>query len=203
MQRLKTNKGFTLIELLVTLAIIGLLATLSMAGVNYARQKAKIAKAQHEINQIYKAIGMFTTDTGVWPNHQQYNTVCSDLPGGCPANNELCGPDVNGVTCVTGGVDGGVMGIILDDSGNPYDNWNGPYMPRMPVDAWNHEYFFDSDYFIHLDGTPCHDDLISCIGAVVIGSYGPDGIGDIANALNESNNTMGAGNQDDIIKIIK
>jgi len=46
----KSLKGFTLIELLVVIAIIGVLATMSTAAVNIAKNKARIAKAQNDID---------------------------------------------------------------------------------------------------------------------------------------------------------
>ncbi|OGE76667.1 MAG: hypothetical protein A3C85_04040 [Candidatus Doudnabacteria bacterium RIFCSPHIGHO2_02_FULL_48_21] len=49
------QKGFTLIELLVVISIIGLLASVVLVSLNSARDKAKIAKAQAELNQFVKA----------------------------------------------------------------------------------------------------------------------------------------------------
>lgn len=183
-------------ELLVVIAIIGLLSTISLIGVNLAREKAKIAKAKHEVDQIYKAISSLATDAGQWPGHQEYNTVCTDLPGGCPADNEICGADTNGNTCANG-LASGAAGIMQNDGAVPYDNWAGPYMPWMPDDPWGYEYFFDTDYLIHLDKTPCHDADPTCVDAVVVGSYGPDGQGKPVSGA------AGAYGADDIIKILK
>lgn len=192
----KNRKGFTLIELLVVLGIIGLLTTLSVVAVRTARTKSKISKAKHDIDQIYKAISMMSNDTGYWPNHQTVDTVCATC-----SNNELCGPDLNGNDCATGGLDDEVAGIILDDSGSPYSNWSGPYMPSMPEDPWGREYFFDTDYAVkNTDGTPC-DGLsvpVDCRYAVVIGSYGPDQEG-----RPSEDSTAGAFGGDDVIKVIR
>ncbi|MFH0951691.1 MAG: type II secretion system protein GspG [Patescibacteria group bacterium] len=46
-----------------------------------------------------------------------------------------------------------------------YLNWEGPYLSVLPLDPWDHNYFFDTDYTI--DGQP----------QAVVGSYGPNGEG--------------------------
>lgn len=194
---LKNKKGFTLVELLVTIAIIGLLSTLAVAAVSIARQKAKVAKAEHEINQIFEAITMLATDSGVWPGHQPDNTVCSDLPA-CPANNEFCGPDDSVVPndCAGMSLSSEPAGIAQDDSSDPYKNWAGPYMANLPNDPWENEYFFDTDYAVDQTGKP-----LACnptetrIDVVVVGSYGPNGISDLK--------VDGNSDCDDVIKIIK
>jgi len=175
------KKGFTLIELLVVISIIGILASLSIFSINSSREKAKIAVVENDITQIRKAINMLENDSGQWAGHQPPNIVCADIVGGCPANNQICGPDVDGGTCVHS-LGEGFSGITADDNANPYPAWNGPYMYKVPLDPWNHEYFFDTNYSVTVDGTPC-DGGASCVKAVVIGSYGPDGKGkDLYNA---------------------
>ena len=182
------QRGFTLIELLVVIAIIGILSTLAVSAVNIARSKAKTAKVQHDIDQVAKAIEMLAGETEQWPGHQEINAVCSSLPGGCPANNELCGVDANNDSCLNNLTDG-ASGLIQDDAANHYSGWSGPYINNIPLDPWGYEYFFDTDYSVNIDGEPCNGGA-GCLNVVVVGSYGPDGIG-----LNDYN-------EDDIIKII-
>lgn len=163
--------GFTLIEILVTIGIIGILSTIVLVAVQRARNEAKIAKAKVEANQIFKAISLLEIDTEQWPGHITPYQVESGASG-----NEIC-PD----GCVYGLSDCRA-GLVCDDSGNPYPYWNGPYIKEIPSDPWGKEYFFDTDYDI--------DPGAGEEWAVVIGSYGPDGIG---------NNQY---NEDDIIHII-
>jgi prepilin-type N-terminal cleavage/methylation domain-containing protein len=169
-----SGAGFTLIELLVAISIIGLLATLSFAAYDSARDKAKVSKAQEEISQIATAIEMLAIDTNEWPGHQLADIMCRDLPGGCPSGNELCGDG-----CANG-LSSEAAGLTQNDSSNPYTGWAGPYIYSIPLDPWDNEYFFDTDYNHSTQGW-----------VVVVGSYGPDGIG---------NNQY---NSDDIINIIK
>ena len=172
----KRQTGFTLIELLVAIAIIGLLTTLSMVGVRAARSKARTAKAQHDISQIYSAISILANDSNIWPGQLPVGEANNG------ANNELC------TDGCTNSLSDPEAGITATD-GN-YSNWSGPYMHSVPVDAWENEYFFDTDYSVDVDDSPCGCGGGGCTDAAVVGSYGPDGVG---------NNQY---NCDDIIKII-
>lgn len=58
-----TRQGFTLIELLVVIAIIGVLASVVLASVSTAREKAKATKMVSELQQMEKAIISLTIDT--------------------------------------------------------------------------------------------------------------------------------------------
>ena len=77
-ERLKSvrrNEGFTLIELLVVIAIIGLLAAIVWVSLSGARLKAKISKAEAEVNTIYKAVKMLQADTGKYPRVNDINSI--------------------------------------------------------------------------------------------------------------------------------
>ncbi len=175
------NKGFTLIELLVVISIIGILASIVLVSMSSAREEARIAKAQVEIEQISNAILRLEIDTNQWPAHQTPNTTCP----GC-ANNELCD---DGCTYK---LSSEYAGLFLDDSSDPYPNWQGPYIQVIPLDPWGNEYFFDTDY----DIDPGPDPVTEREWVAVIGSYGPDGEGN--NGYDDTPDTSG----DDIIYIL-
>lgn len=61
------SKGFTLIELLVVIAIIGMLSSIALVSLRGARESAKRAKAQSEIEQMYKMLLSYNIETGTWP----------------------------------------------------------------------------------------------------------------------------------------
>ena len=190
MSKIKNSlKGFTIIELLVVVAIIGLLSTMTVAAVKIARKKAKIAKAQHDIDTLYTAISTLANDTNQWPGHQVANVI--NLVEG---NTEICGPDINSNNCATSLSDLS-SGIIGDDTVTPYIGWHGVYIKKIPIDSWNHEYFFDTHYMVDIDNNPCNGAGI-CSSAVVVGSYGPDGKG------KPDGISAGSYGEDDIIKII-
>ena len=139
------KKGFTLIELLVVIAIIGVLSTLAIVGMNYARQQAKVAKAEHDVDAIVLAVKQLENDTGQWPNHQSIDQINNT------GNNEVW--DLNQPEA----------GIVTSDGNFP--QWNGPYMALVRKDPWGNDYFYDSDYQVNGEDK------------VVIGSFGPNGVG--------------------------
>lgn len=150
------EKGFTLMEVLIGIAIIGFLASMVLVNVNTAREKARIAVAKAESREIYNAFILLESDTFQWPGHKtpyeveegSDNEIC---PDGCTYS--LSDPQA-GLTATDGNYGGG---------------WDGPYLDEIPTDPWGTEYFFDTDYDI--DPGEGQD------WAAVIGSYGPNGVG--------------------------
>jgi len=144
------NGGFSLIEILVIIGIIGILVGIALPAYNGYREKAQIAEAMSDLKRIETAIIALGTDTGQWPSHQAIGKNCQS---GCGSN------EISNFNTDT------TAGLIADDPGTAYLNWNGPYIPSVPKDPWGENYFFDNDYRI-VSGGP--NDRI------VIGSFGPD-----------------------------
>lgn len=124
----RTRGGFTLIELLVVIAIVGVLSTLALVAVRTAQSRARISKAQHDVDAILLAIKQLETDTGEWPGHQDVEEITT---GG---SNEVW--DLNSAAA----------GIAATDG--LYPNWSGPYMVDVKTDPWGNDYFWDSDYTV-------------------------------------------------------
>lgn len=68
---MREREGFTLIELLVVISTIALLATMVLASVQTARNKAQYVATYAQLGEIKKAILFLHNDTG-------------KMPGGCP-----------------------------------------------------------------------------------------------------------------------
>ena len=68
---MKKQRAFTIIELLVVIAVLGLLASIILISLKGTTEKAKIAKAQAEVNQLRTAVYQLALDTGKWPGGWQ------------------------------------------------------------------------------------------------------------------------------------
>ena len=62
------KKGFTLVELLVVIAIISILASITWTTLSSARDKGRDAKRIGEAQQMEKALAVYFTDYGVYPD---------------------------------------------------------------------------------------------------------------------------------------
>ena len=61
------KKGFTLIELLVVVSLIGILATLVIANMNSARERARDATRKSDLRNIQTALRLYYNDNGGYP----------------------------------------------------------------------------------------------------------------------------------------
>lgn len=71
---MKNNKGFTLIELLVVISLIGILATLVIANMNSARERARDAQRKSDLRNIQTALRLYYNDKGGYPATNQMGT---------------------------------------------------------------------------------------------------------------------------------
>jgi len=70
---MKSHKpAFTLVELLVVVAIIGLLASISVIALSSARTKARDARRVGDVKQVTTALELFFNDYGRYPTDQEW-----------------------------------------------------------------------------------------------------------------------------------
>jgi prepilin-type N-terminal cleavage/methylation domain-containing protein len=81
------NRGFTLIELLTVIAIIGILAGITLGAFGVVQQKAAINRASAEIAAISLACTRYQIDNGDYPSAQS-DTAPSVLYKGVPTATE-------------------------------------------------------------------------------------------------------------------
>lgn len=75
---IKQNKGFTLIELLVVVSLLGVLATLVIANLNSARERARDATRKSDLRNIQTALRLYYNDNGTYPQSSGGNIVACD-----------------------------------------------------------------------------------------------------------------------------
>ncbi|MAF14135.1 MAG: hypothetical protein CMI53_04570 [Parcubacteria group bacterium] len=123
------KKAFTLIELLVVIAIIGLLASIVLVSVGGQREKAKIAKAQGDLEAITKALRIYHVDTGSAPPHDhKWDSTCENS-------------------------------FMSTGSFAPKPaGWSGPYLGSWPKNPWGGDYHWErwsgTDYSISVKNVP-------------------------------------------------
>ncbi len=84
------KKGFTLIELLIVMSIIGILAAISIFGLQGARESSRDSKRKADLESIRSALEIFRADCGHYPNQGTMpagSQIRGDGTSNCPAAN--------------------------------------------------------------------------------------------------------------------
>jgi type II secretion system protein G len=62
------NKGFTLIELLIVIAIVGLLASITLVSLSSSREKAKNAQRKAQLKELTSALELYYSQNDSYPS---------------------------------------------------------------------------------------------------------------------------------------
>ena len=129
---IKKQSGFTLMELLVVIFIIGVLTSIATVSLRNATEKAKIARAQADLNALAKGIDLLCDDTGRLPSNEDHEVhscfTCEEFDK--PAMMDEC---MAGLGCNDG--------YMAD-----FPGWRGPYVSYVPLDPWGRQYWLDFDF---------------------------------------------------------
>lgn len=88
MKFISSKQGFTLIELLVVIAIIGTLASVVLASLNSAREKARDARRLSDAQEIRKAVELYHLDNNQYPSSSGGSSADGCPWGSCIHNYE-------------------------------------------------------------------------------------------------------------------
>ena len=84
MNRINRQAGFTLIEIMVVIVIIGILASVVVPRVMDNPDKARTAKAKHDIQALESALDIYRLDNFTYPTTDQGLEALVTKPGGSP-----------------------------------------------------------------------------------------------------------------------
>ena len=142
------HRAFTLVELLVVIAIVGLLSGVAVVATNNARQKAKIAKANADIQQIYKRIDLVRNNN---------NLVLMSITGS----------NASDWPCRSRNLDGlATSDSCIISMTNTFATLGITPLPRDP---WGHPYLIDEN---ELEGGGCVSDNLYSAGLDFVDSGG-------------------------------
>lgn len=128
---MESRRGFTLLEILVSIGIFAVIAGMLVIRFGEANKKAKISKAQKDLEEFKIAIEILYQDTREHPNHTSLSPCV--LPGSTTL--DLCN-----------------AGLICTDGA--FSGWSGPYITNVQLDPWDQQYRFNSRYTCN-GGTGC------------------------------------------------
>ena len=80
----KQQRGFTLIELMVVIVILGILAGVVVPRIMDNPDKARVAKARHDITALESALDVYRLDNFTYPTTDQGLEALVIKPSGTP-----------------------------------------------------------------------------------------------------------------------
>jgi prepilin-type N-terminal cleavage/methylation domain-containing protein len=147
--------GFTLIELLTVIAIIAILAAITVGGAKYAMTKSATSRAQAEIAAMETALEHYKNENGVYPRSTV--TRVTDLVSGNSGTIEISNSGSLYTALAVGNkiyftfkpdqirattVNGVPVTHIIDPFGHPYNYYNNPGAPdqvnAVTYDLWSY-----------------------------------------------------------------
>jgi general secretion pathway protein G len=94
--RVRRADAFTLIELLIVMAVIGILAAITLAGLSGAQGKATRDRTRAEIAALANAIERYKTQNDLYPPPKGENLFYSEIDDYMPASpNAVSGENLN------------------------------------------------------------------------------------------------------------
>lgn len=156
--------GFTLVEVLVVVSILGLVASVALANLQSAKDKAEIAAGQQFHASVQRAIGADTV--GRWDFDENGGTEVLDSSG-----NNLHGT-VNGAVFTPNGMTGSAL---LFDGNDYIEGVEGTNFPNpgtnenFTISAWIYPTSIANpgDVFVQGDTTNCIGFKVTVVGGAV------------------------------------
>ena len=127
-----TARGFTLIEVLIVMAIIAVLAALSIGGFQYVRDKQKFSSAELQIGLLSKALEEYKLDNGEYPDVTSTNELFQALYW--DTDDDGTGADTD---------DDQKIYVAELNPGNNSQKWiSGTGSTATIIDPWGQEYIY-------------------------------------------------------------
>ncbi len=78
----RTARGFTIVELLIVIVVIAILAAITVVAYNGIKNRADFSKKQSDLSTIVKALELYKTDNGRYPNSEACDNQTGNYANG-------------------------------------------------------------------------------------------------------------------------